>query len=163
MEWTDILHAGANSGKARSYFNDFWVGIVRNGHGHLVYETLASAVYKEWVYEFSWFFACWLWGSNFWLDWHRTLYLWILNASLLQLYLLDPYSSWNGPMKQSLSVLPSCCLLGCFLGIGSLGFSEFWLGTRQLYQDTHARFFGKTFFAPKNLRNGPKVGFFEFF
>ena len=76
--------------KAKSCFNDFWVGIVRNGHDHLVQETLKSAVYKEWVYEFSWFFACWLWGSNFWLDLHCTLYLWLLNASLLQLYLLDP-------------------------------------------------------------------------
>ena len=76
--------------KAKSCFNDFWVGIVRNGHDHLVQETLKSAVYKEWVYEFSWFFACWLWGSNFWLDLHCTLYLSLLNASLLQLYLLDP-------------------------------------------------------------------------
>ena len=73
-----------------------------------------------------------------------------------------PSSSRKGPMKQSLSVLPSCCLLGCFLGIGSLGFSEFWHGTRQLYQETHARFFGKTFFAPKNLRTGPKIGFLNF-
>ena len=74
--------------KAKSCFNDFWVGMVRNDHEYLVHETLKSAVFKEWVYEFSWFFACWLWGSNFWLDWHCTL--WLLNASLLQLYLLDP-------------------------------------------------------------------------
>ena len=77
--------------KTKSYFKDFWVGIVRNGHGHLVHETLEPAVSKEWVHEFSWFLACWLWRSNFWLDQHHTLYLWLLNASLLQLYLLDPY------------------------------------------------------------------------
>ena len=91
MEWTDILHAGANSGKLKCYFSDFWVAMVRIGRDHLFYETLKSAVSKEWIYEFSWFFACWrMWSSNFWLGRHRTLYLWFLNASLLQLYLLDP-------------------------------------------------------------------------
>ena len=75
--------------KAKIYFNEFWVGMVRNGSGHSAHETLKSAVSKEWVYEFSWFFACWLWGSNFWLNRHHTLYLWLLNLSLLQLYLLD--------------------------------------------------------------------------
>ena len=54
--------------KAKSYFNDFWVGMVRNGHSNLVHETLKSAVSKEWLYEFSGFFSCWLWGSNFWLE-----------------------------------------------------------------------------------------------
>ena len=75
---------------AKIYFNEFWVCIVRNGRGHSAHETLKSAVSKEWVYKFSWFFACWLWGSNFWLNRHHTLYLWLLNLSLLQLYLLDP-------------------------------------------------------------------------
>ena len=58
MEWTDILHAAANSGKLKVML------MIGNGRG-VVYETLKSAVLKEWVYEFSWFFACWLWGSNF--------------------------------------------------------------------------------------------------
>ena len=39
--------------------------MVRNVHGHLVHETLKSAVSKELLYEFS----------NFWLEQHRTLYL----------------------------------------------------------------------------------------
>ena len=60
-----------------------------------------------------------------------------------------PSSSRKGPMKQGLSVVPSCCLLGCFLGIESLSFSEFRHGTRKLYQVVCARFFGKTFFAQK--------------
>ena len=64
--------------KAKSYFNDFWVGIVRNGHGYLIHETLKSAVYREWVYEFSLFFACWLWGSHLWSDKHHTLCLWLV-------------------------------------------------------------------------------------
>ena len=95
--------------KPRNYFNDV---VVKSGHGHVVYETLKSAVSYEWVYELSWFFACWLWCINFWLDWHLTLYLWLLNASLLQLYLLDPGGSWNGLLKWSLewSVHPSIFL-----------------------------------------------------
>ena len=54
-------------------------------------------------------------------------------------------------MKQGLSVLPSCCVLGCFLGIGSLGFSEFRYGTRKPYQVVRVRFFGETFFATLKL------------
>ena len=30
--------------KAKSRFNDFWVGVVKNGHGGLVDETLKSVV-----------------------------------------------------------------------------------------------------------------------
>ena len=30
--------------KAKSYINDFWVGVVKNGYGQLVYEILKSAV-----------------------------------------------------------------------------------------------------------------------
>ena len=63
--------------KAKSYFNDFWVGLVKHGNDHLVHETLKS---PEWVYGLSWFFACWLWCNNFWLDQHCTFYLWLLNA-----------------------------------------------------------------------------------
>ena len=63
--------------------------------------------------------------------------------------------SWKGPMKQGLFILPSCCcLLGCFLGIGSLGFSEFWHGTRKPYQVVPPRFFEKTVFAPKSWEKG---------
>ena len=32
--------------KAKSYFNDFWVGLVKNWHVHLVHETLKSAEYR---------------------------------------------------------------------------------------------------------------------
>ena len=50
QKWIDgmnlFLYAGANSG----------VGLVKNGPGHLVHETLKSA---KWVYGLSWFFACW--------------------------------------------------------------------------------------------------------
>ena len=53
--------------KAKNYFNDFWVGLVKNGHGYLVHEIMKFA---EWFYGLSWFFACWLWYNNFWLDQH---------------------------------------------------------------------------------------------
>ena len=47
----------------------------------LVQETLKLAAV---------FFARWLLYNNFLLDQHRSLYMWLLSASLLQLYLLDP-------------------------------------------------------------------------
>ena len=81
------------SRKTKSYFNEFWVGMVRNGHGYLIHEALKSAVSKDWVYEFSYFFACWLWGSNF---------------SIIILYIFEfygsctcqtPSSSLKGPTK----------------------------------------------------------------
>ena len=65
--------------KTKSYFNHFF-----GGCGNLVHETLKSA---EWL---SWFFAYWLWCSNFWLDQHQIFYLWLINVNLLQLYLLAP-------------------------------------------------------------------------
>ena len=80
--------------KAKSYFIDFWMGAVKHGHGHLVHETLKSAMND---YELSWFFACWLWCSNSWLDKPRTLYIWLLKTSLLRQYLLDPFQ--KDPIK----------------------------------------------------------------
>ena len=67
-------------------------------------------------------------------------------------------SSWNGPMKQSLLVLSSCCLLGCLSGIGSFGFCELRHVTKKPYQVVYVRCFGKTFFASRNWGNGPKRG-----
>ena len=37
-------------------------------------------------------------------------------------------------MKEGLSDLPSCHLSGCFPGIGSLDFHEFWHGERDPYE-----------------------------
>ena len=45
MERTDFLHGGANLGKQKVIPMIFWVGLVRNGHSHLVQETLKSAEY----------------------------------------------------------------------------------------------------------------------
>ena len=80
-EWVDFLHAGANSENLKVIsliFECEWlkIGVAIS----LVRETLKWAV----------FFACWLLYNNFLLDQHQSLYMWLLNASLLQLYLLDP-------------------------------------------------------------------------
>ena len=94
----------------------------------------------------SWFFACWLWWKNIFLDQHCTLYLWLLNANLLQLssLLVEPLaeakiSLWNWV-------------------IWSLGFSECWHGSRNLYQVVcdRARFFGKNFLPQKVEEMGQK-------
>ena len=66
--------------KVKSYLNDFRMGMVKNGHGHLVCEALKS-VLKEWVYELSWIFTCWLWSNarTFgWINQHCTQYFWLL-------------------------------------------------------------------------------------
>ena len=147
--------------------NDFWVGVARNGCRHLIHENLKYAVSKEWNCKLGWFFAYWIRGSNFWLDRLHALYLWLQNASLLQLYLLEGSyervltgrAQWN-----RVSILPFCHLLEYFLQIGSLGFFEFRYGTRNpdLVLLERAGFFGKSFFPPQNWGNRPKIGFFEF-
>ena len=54
-------------------------------------------------------------------------------------------------------------LSGCFLGIISLGFSEFQHGAKNPYQVVcDSQIFWENYFCPKNWGNGPKVGFFEF-
>ena len=96
----------------------------------------------------NWFFACWLWWNNFRLDWHHTQYLWLLNSSLV---LFGPTSG-----RQKGPILQSCRLSGCFLGTGSLGFSECrkslsscaWQG--QIFWIT---------FLSQNWENGSKIGF----
>ena len=95
QEWTDGMNwffaCWCKFRKAKSNFNDFWVCVVIVRRSHLVHATLKSAVFSEWVFELSWFFACRLWCSNFWLDRYPILYLWLLNASLLQLHLVCPF------------------------------------------------------------------------
>ena len=53
----------------------------------------------------------------------------------------------------------SCCLSGCFLGIGSLGFSEFWHGARNPYLTVHDRttFFSSHFRDLQKLKADQKV------
>ena len=57
-------------------------------------------------------------------------------------------------------------MTGCFLGVVSLDFSEFWHIARNSYEVVHGRpNFGKSFLLQKLekwAKNTPKVGFSEF-
>ena len=148
--------------------------LVEIGENWKLFQWLLHECGQKWAWSFSswdpkiccilrmslWIelvFACRLWCNNF----NCTLYLWRLNATLLQLYLLTPpphppssCSNWKDPMKGSVkgqSILPSCHLSMCFPWIGSLDFSKFQHGARNFYEVVcdRAWFFGKTFFAPE--------------
>ena len=73
QEWIDAMNWffawWCKFWKVKSCFNDFWVGLVKNGHVHLGHDSLKSA---EKVHRLSWFFTCWLWCNNFLLDQHCT-------------------------------------------------------------------------------------------
>ena len=86
----------------------------------------------------SWFFACWC--NIFWLDQHYTLYFWLLNASPLQMYLLDPWRYLEGSYEIWF-VCPS--ILGC-----DWLFSWGWI-IRFLLIWTWCQIFWKNFFAQK--------------
>ena len=132
--WNELIFAcWSKFRKSKSYFNDFWLSMVRIGHSHVVHETLKSAVSKKWVDEFSWFFACWLWGSNFWLDQHHTLYLWFLNASLLQPERFHEIGSVHSSILLSLELDQQVSL-------------SFDMVLENLIKLIRARFFGKMFF-----------------
>ena len=45
--------------KAKSYFNNFWMLVIKNGCGLLGLGALKSAVSQEWFDGLGWFFACW--------------------------------------------------------------------------------------------------------
>ena len=80
------------------------------------------------------------------------------------MYLLDPSGSWKNPIILGLSMPPSCCLSESFLGIGSLDFSDYWLGARnpEVVCETEFEFLEKYFFCFKSWGSGPKIEFLEF-
>ena len=45
--------------KAKSYFDNLLVVVIRNGCGLLGLQTLRSIVFQEPIDEMSWFFVCW--------------------------------------------------------------------------------------------------------
>ena len=131
QEWIDGMNwCWCKFRKAKSYFSDFWVGVVKNGLPHLVQETLKSAVFLEWVYKLSLFFACWLQCNNFWLDWHCTLHFWLLNASLVQLYLLAYSTSLTFKCQCAVFVLVGLSEIGSVYPLIKLSarvFSWYWI------------------------------------
>ena len=59
--------------KPNSYFNNFCVGMIKNGCVLLGNVILKSAIYQEWINELSWFCSCWnifmkakSYSNNFW-------------------------------------------------------------------------------------------------
>ena len=42
--------------KPKSYFNNFWIVVIKNGHGLLGLGTLSISGMNQWT---GWFFACW--------------------------------------------------------------------------------------------------------
>ena len=60
QKWTDginwFLACLYKFSKAKSWLDEFLVGVVTNDHGVLVHETLNSAASQEWIYELSWYF-----------------------------------------------------------------------------------------------------------
>ena len=138
QEWIDAMNwflaYWCKSKKSKSYFNNFWVDLVKNGHGHLVHETLKSA---EWVYALSWFFACWLWCNNFWLDQHRTFLSLTFKCQSAGVVLVSPLAVAGRFLWNSLSILPSWHLSVCFLRIWSWDLSEFCHGAGNPYEIVH--------------------------
>ena len=127
MEWTVFFACWCKFRKAKSCFTDFWAAKFKNGHFHLVHESLKCA---EWLYELSWFFACWLRFNNFWVDEHCTLYLLHLNASILPVLLKDH-------VKLSLSILPPVICLG--VSMFQSWFNDFWVGMVKNCSDLFSR------------------------
>ena len=93
QEWIDelgwFLACWYKFMKAKSYFNNYWVSVVKNGRGlkivgllNQVYLTNDLINWADWLNEF-----CMLIDSDG-IIFYSTLYLWHLNAgSPLQLYL----------------------------------------------------------------------------
>ena len=76
--------------KVKSWFNDFWVGLFKDGRGLLVHEK--CAVSYKWIYELSQLFECWWWCNSFWLGWYSTHCLWNAGGPL-QFYFLSTNKS----------------------------------------------------------------------
>ena len=54
-----FLGCWSNFRKAKSYFNNFWMVVIKKGCGLLGIGTLKSALSQEWTDESGWFFAWW--------------------------------------------------------------------------------------------------------
>ena len=150
QEWIDAMNwflvCWCKFKNTKSCFNDFLVGQVKNGYGHLVHEILKSA---EWAYGLSWFFACWLWCNNFWLDQHRTFVSLTFKCQSTGVVLGSPLVVagrilWN---RVNLSFLPDICQ-SVFVKFDHEVFLNFAMVLEKL-------------FCSKNWGNGQKIGFLK--
>ena len=74
--------------KAKSCFNNYWVGMVKNEWGLIDHGTLKSGVSHKWFDELSRLIEWFLHDDNDGIIFYSTVYLWHLNAGRpLQFYL----------------------------------------------------------------------------
>ena len=88
MKRADFLHADTNFGKAKNWFDNYCVGIVKNGWGLIDSGTLKSGVSHKWFDELSKLIEEFSHVDNVWFDNQSTLFLEYLNPGRpLQLYI----------------------------------------------------------------------------
>ena len=107
QEWIDEMNwffaCSYKFRKAKSYFDNYWVGMVRNGQGLLDLETLKSGVSHKW-----------------WDEWSR-LFEWFLHTVSDGLFFESrlifhfcwfsgPLVYWKGPYNSAQFVCTSVCL-----------------------------------------------------
>ena len=74
--------------KAKSYFDNYWVGVVKNGPGLKDRVALKPGISHKWFDELSRLIKWFLHADSDGIIFYSTLYLWDLNAGgPLQLYL----------------------------------------------------------------------------
>ena len=74
--------------RAKSYFNNYWVGVAKNGQGLKDRGTLEPGISHNWFDELSRLIEWFLHADSDGIIFYSTLYLWYLNAGgPLQLYL----------------------------------------------------------------------------
>ena len=79
--------------KAKSYFNNYWVGVVKNEQGLKDRGTLKPGTSHKWFDELSRLIEWFLHADSDGITSYSTLYLWDLNAGgPLQLYLARAFS-----------------------------------------------------------------------
>ena len=70
--------------KVKSYFNNCWVGMVKNGQGLIYHGILKLSLSHKWFEELSrlieWFLDADSDGMIFWFDCQSTIYLWHLRV-----------------------------------------------------------------------------------
>ena len=126
----------------------FWMGVVKNRCGQSGHRTKIDciSIMNRWN-ELNWSFTCWCckfrkaksYFSNYWVVIVK-IWAWRFcpfNPKIC--CILRKFMNWFWLWAD----LPKC-----FLGIGSLDFSEFWHGPRNPYEAVwdRGKFFGKFFF-----------------
>ena len=66
--------------KAKSYFNNYWVGMVKNGWGLIVHGTLKSGVYHKWFDEMNRLIKWFLHADSDWMIFGLMANLFLINV-----------------------------------------------------------------------------------